>query len=324
MLDKFALQWEQTYPGLDCILFVDNCSVHRSDVITGETIESNLVLRLALRGIWVFFLPPNTTHWLQPLDDLAIGTFKNVLNQKNSDLCFSTALHENADGKIDLQDVCEAEVQAFTKPVIRRSWTNTGLAREDDPSQINEARILERAHSAFGVSSGPASSTVEKARDLALAVIHSTPRRSPRNHTEFPIPQDKCLNADELSLQRNIHRNFLEQRRIERENLAIAEEKAAEERRERRKELKELKMSRQTFLDAERQRKRAQREFEKIEKKEQQSRNTCKSCGRYWKGGPGWKECESCPYYSRCSKCSLNPLPMKEHEKNCRKNRSKK
>ena len=78
-------------------------------------------------------------------------------------------------------------------------------------------------------------------------------------------------------------------------------------------------MSRQTFLNAERQRKRAQREFEKIEKKEQQSRNTCKSCGRYWKGGPGWKECESCSYYSRCSKCSLNPLPMKEHEKNCKK-----
>ena len=130
-----------------------------------------------------------------------------------------------------------------------------------------------------------------------------------------------CCCAD---LQRNIHRNFLEQRRIERENLAMAEEKAVEERRERRKELKELKMSRQTFLDAERQRKRAQREFEKIEKKEQQSRNTCKSCGRYWKGGPGWKECESCLYYSRCSKCSLNPLPMKEHEKNCRKNMSKK
>ena len=69
-------------PGLDCIVFLDNCSVHRSDDLVSEDINANFVLGLAKKGVWLYFFPPNAIAWLQPLDDVAFGLLKDGARSK--------------------------------------------------------------------------------------------------------------------------------------------------------------------------------------------------------------------------------------------------
>ncbi len=79
ILTNFEAAWHEENPGLDCIVFLDNCSIHRSDF---EQIDANFVLQMAAKGVWLYFFPPNVTAYLQPLDDVAFGSFKQKLGRQ--------------------------------------------------------------------------------------------------------------------------------------------------------------------------------------------------------------------------------------------------
>src|SRR3989338_130641 len=118
-LFQFEKEWHLKNPGLDCIVFLDNCSVHRSDDLVSEDINANFVLGLAKKGAWLYFFPPNTTAWLQPLDDVAFGLFKMELGRK----------HE--DGRTEAKIVC--------------------MVHLDDPTRIDGEKSMCRARETFGI-----------------------------------------------------------------------------------------------------------------------------------------------------------------------------
>src|SRR3989338_7493251 len=82
MLDRVKKVWHQHHPGLNCLIYMGNCSPHRSG--DDSTLEDDFILRLSRQNIHCCFLPPNTTAWLQPLDDVPFGQLKLVLGRKHS------------------------------------------------------------------------------------------------------------------------------------------------------------------------------------------------------------------------------------------------
>ena len=102
MLEKVKFEWQLKHPGLNCILYIDNCSPHRS--AKDATLKDDFILGFKREQIHCFFLPPNTTAWLQPLDDVAFGNLKLVLGRKHRDCCFDAAVSRDADGILTLDD----------------------------------------------------------------------------------------------------------------------------------------------------------------------------------------------------------------------------
>src|SRR3989338_7163593 len=138
-----------------------------------KTTSPTEVLGLAKKGVWLYFFPPNTTAWLQPLDDVSFGLFKMELGRKHEDLCFSSAALFDQDGGLDLQHVIDAESKAFSLKAIRRSWINTGMAHPDDLTRIDGEKIMRRARETFGLPKLKAVNLVDKSAQQAIRVIRS-------------------------------------------------------------------------------------------------------------------------------------------------------
>jgi len=62
IIRKVEKVWDEVHPGVELFLLGDGCSAHTSN--------AQLVLEMHLRKKNILFLPPNTTHFTQPL---AIG-----------------------------------------------------------------------------------------------------------------------------------------------------------------------------------------------------------------------------------------------------------
>jgi DDE superfamily endonuclease len=149
ILLQFQKQWKTLYPDLHCILYMDNCSSHRSDV--DIDVDSILALNLAHKGIHSFFLPPNTTAWLQPLDDVCFGNFKTMLGREHADLCFEAAVASDFDYRLTLDDAIRIESLSFSGPTIRKSWYATGMSCKNDLSRIDPVKIMAKANSSLGI-----------------------------------------------------------------------------------------------------------------------------------------------------------------------------
>jgi len=315
MMNDFEKEWTNANPGKHCIIFLDNCSIHRSNEIRPGDLDKNLVLNLAKKGIWLYFLPPNTTSWLQPLDDVAFGKFKVVLGRAHADICFRFALHYNRDASLNLQDAVNAETEAFTKAAVRRSWINTGLATEGFPCRIDKEKIMRRARDNFGASQRGCSTPTEKAKKVALQFITNTQKPSIENRQTSPAKKNTFQNADELWVGA--------QKLQEKETLeAETREKIAQE------ALKEKEEKRQTKIDT-----RKQKELAALEKKAQKAQQAtqkqideniqlskkCRRCNMIFKGGKTWTHCKSCGQFNLCPVCSGDKRMMKQHESKCKK-----
>lgn len=320
MMNDFADRWNLIHQGLDCIVFLDNCSPHRSDSIDLEEIDANLVLRLAKKGIWLFFFPPYTTAWLQPLDDVAFGLFKRLLGRKKEQLCFSTALLMNRDGEFDLDHAVEAETRAFTKQSIIRSWINTGMSQENDFSKVDDAKILARAKEVFGEDSDKTVDIIQLAAEAARAVIDQTPPVTIGKQHQIPVSTERTYNAIELLALAEKEDAKLKEKQLEKAEREERETKEKEEKRASR-----LAKKKEEEIEKERKRveREANRDAKRREREDSKLSNRCRKCNKIWKGHKGWLECEHCSSYAICVQClKFKPLVTK-HEKNCKAKRQK-
>jgi hypothetical protein len=194
----FEREYHLIHPGLDCIVFMDNCAVHRDDLLDLTDLQNNLILDLACKGVWVYFLPPNTTAWLQPLDDVCFGNLKRVLGEERERVCFEAALYRNADGKLDLQGCYTSEEQAFTPGVIKRSWVNTGMSRENDCTEVDSDRIMARSRETYGqYINDPLSDWREQIRFYQVCIL-DTPTVDKQKPVSVPVLPNTLSNAFEL------------------------------------------------------------------------------------------------------------------------------
>ena len=285
LLLRFEKVWHLQNPGLDCIVFLDNCSPHRSDEVRPEDIDASLALTLARRGVWLYFLPPNTTAWLQPLDDVAFGLFKLQLGRKHDELAFESAALRNQDGTLNLQHVIEAESHAFTSRAIKKSWINTGLAQANDPTRVDEDKIMARARETFGQPKRGAPSDIASARRLATNVIRSHQPSSKKEPVRVAVDKACWYSADELSTLDAHQRAERAEVEARKQRETQIREEAAAKRREAQGERRETRRSQAVEKEKRKQEREARQEQSAKRRLDRDRVNRCRRCQKTWRGG---------------------------------------
>eukprot|EP00170_Pyropia_yezoensis_P002425 contig_10182_g2429 len=98
VVDLVATEWAVRNPSTSLLLFGDRLGAH----MRPDTVE-----KAVDRQVYLFFLPPNTSHFLQPLDASPFATFHNLVRRSDEQLVM--------DGKLVNIDTCDALLaSAFT------------------------------------------------------------------------------------------------------------------------------------------------------------------------------------------------------------------
>lgn len=94
------------------------------------------------------FLPPYTSHFLQPLDDVLFAVYKTQLNllarKLNSALAMTPGDEDDFSNTVLSAAHHIAVSKAFTKERIKKSFANTGIFPFD------KEKILSRGHQNIG------------------------------------------------------------------------------------------------------------------------------------------------------------------------------
>jgi hypothetical protein len=97
---------------------------------------------LLSKGIYLWLLPPHTTHLLQPLDVYVFGIFKSFFHKDKRKF---QAEHERA---IKIQDVPylikRAYLHSHTRANIVRSWELAGMGFEADTRRVEQLAIIKK------------------------------------------------------------------------------------------------------------------------------------------------------------------------------------
>lgn len=126
----FEDHWTSRNPGRECVLLFDQLGVHAQLDTVGKALE---------KGIYHYFLPKNTSHFTQPLDDTPFATFKTALARIHSADVHAAVLHGEERGRRLVAASYQAESEAFTPDNIRHAFDEVGLY------PFNPDKIMERA-----------------------------------------------------------------------------------------------------------------------------------------------------------------------------------
>ena len=70
IMREFCLIWKNLYENLHCYVFGDQLNVH---------IDPNIIAECRNNNVFLMYLPANTSHFLQPLDNICFSDFKKKL-----------------------------------------------------------------------------------------------------------------------------------------------------------------------------------------------------------------------------------------------------
>lgn len=269
-------------PGIEPLLLVDNLSVHKSPEALKFCVNNN---------IHVAFLPSNTTHFLQPEDDLIFAQFKKVLVTHLQKMLVAVTAKERALGTILLQAAQEAR-KAITPEVVRAAFKRVGICPFD------KEVILKAAYHNIGEEMYPPSDE-EEDYEWLVTLVKSTIRESlgtEEYSTVLVAPKAAQLYDGEEIL------------RLGEESAQMKKEQA-----EAKKEAQEKK--KQEILDKKRKREEQHENF--------QCRGDHDDQGKVpvWKDSGAWIWCEYCDEFGLCPRCKNKcKKQMEAHEADCAKN----
>lgn len=134
VMDRFCELWEAQHgTGLNAVLIGDNCGIHK-DVKVMERCLKHLV--------YLFFFPPNSSHFLQPLDDSVFATLKKLLLSKVREISWDTALLSFPAAELLFGAMFEAISETLlNEKNIQHAWKATGLAPYDRVTIMTNAAI---------------------------------------------------------------------------------------------------------------------------------------------------------------------------------------
>jgi hypothetical protein len=117
-MDRFIEEWRAQNPGLHAWIFGDQFSPHLNLFTMRKMLENNL-------HMW--FFPANTSHFLQPLDDVPFARIKGVV-KKESDFLPAGASIANRDVTPEFHEVVHhAITRGLRSKEILAGFRNTGL-----------------------------------------------------------------------------------------------------------------------------------------------------------------------------------------------------
>jgi len=123
MVYYFCEYWKLLNPGLHALMIFDGGCGHTS---------KDAIISLQENNIQGLFLPPNTTHFTQPLDDVPFGMFgKNLKNEISNYLVADTVKRRKIKTVISSL-VIDISKESFTEKSIRAGFKHTGLFPFDE------------------------------------------------------------------------------------------------------------------------------------------------------------------------------------------------
>lgn len=174
ILNLFCQVWEDNnLHGLKCNLLLDNLAVHRN---------VGVMLRCATRNVVTWFMPPHTSHFLQPLDNLPFAMLKRKIrsaSQGDGDwrhLCNVKSSTFNV-----VATAADALKEVFTVETIRHAFKSTGI-------WPFSPAVVARNAEAFSCSpQNPALAPAEKLVKSYVDHVRASASRSPaRGSTRVP------------------------------------------------------------------------------------------------------------------------------------------
>mmetsp|Transcript_3707 Transcript_3707/g.8975 ORF Transcript_3707/g.8975 Transcript_3707/m.8975 type:complete len:529 (-) Transcript_3707:83-1669(-) len=191
-------------PGLVQYLLLDNLAAHHNPEALAVA-EDNWVE--------IIFFPKNTTHLVQPLDDVALASVKKAARRHRSSLERDRVLsRDNLTGECYCMTVSAAYfgiAEGLTKKAVIKSFYNTGIWPWNPERILGNANITSSSteHSSFPPADASLERSCELVRDLLAEHLSSTrincaPTRSVEVHGE-PRP---LLGSDMERLRRDRER----------------------------------------------------------------------------------------------------------------------
>jgi len=141
IMKKFCELWYLESPGLYCYVFGDQFGAH---------LDPKIIRECYSKFVFLWSLPANMSHALQPLDNICFANMKNKFKSKIEEVYLIQVLTGKNKRSELFGAMYEAELEAFGMDAIKASFNNTGLypldpnkikkivAKENGKFQINE------------------------------------------------------------------------------------------------------------------------------------------------------------------------------------------
>jgi len=295
ILNDFAAEWERRHPGLYCMVIGDNLSVHEDIKLRGIMLG---------RGLHMVFLPPNTTHWSQPLDTILFGLLKTVARALVASRSFDNMLSAVKTYYCLVEVALRSIKEAFTPSAIRRAFREAGLY------PFNADKILSRIGALLEERNNTARHPAQDHATKFLSnVVGAAEKRSHRTSetqvTVGAIVYNRCQGRTTAEV---IQETIQEKATKERAKKEKEEEKARKEAERLRK--KEEKEAAKVQRAAKRQKNKEENALKRKVREEERKLRTCcmTECTRMHRvgGGNGWLGCDYCDFFWMCKSCSTN------------------
>jgi hypothetical protein len=271
IIEKFVEIWNLHHPGLHCYVFSDQLASH----FNMEIVKSAL-----LKNVFLWMLPRNTSHFLQPLDDVCFARFKQVIHKRLRQVEFRGLLSH-----VDYTDefyhvLYEIEQSVLTPRVIQRSFINCGLF------PFSSERMISLAERNIGIYTSKDPTLAEEASRAMVRVLTV--------NTDHPaVVMKRKRGVSEINQLFSPHAKVLLH------DTQIAEHVAKKRKKDEDKKQKE-------------------RDKEAHEKAKVEGRymKTCRdpSCEVTSRGGKSWTSCNVCDALF----CAKHPRYIRDHECNVR------
>lgn len=246
IMEKFCTIWLSEYEGLHCYVLGDQLAAHRDLEIVKMCFE---------KQVFLWSLPANTSHFLQPLDNACFAELKKGFRSKLERINLLGILMKVDVKKEIFTTMYEAEERAFQPNIIRASFRNVGLFPFD------EERMRELTNENSGKLKVSKDDLVNESANMFSSFLNDLVEES----------------NEEKVHQNSDHVEFLNSP----QKLIVAREKE--------KQLKEEKKKAKIG----RKRKREQEAREKLERRIRNN-CLVKECTRVKQERSTWKQCSKC------------------------------
>ena len=249
----------------------------------------------------------NTTHCLQPLDNLVFAAFKRKLYSIVDEKLYASSICGFTLDPTIIPSLLDAWNQSVSEEVIRKAFEITGLA----PFSAKTIRALLKANHMGEESDGSDGSSTEEfsGDEIANQAVKGV-RQVLSNIIEPQKQLQQQLKTVRTPVQRYIgyspmdviqqHQN----REKEKAEKQLAKENARKQRELEANERKKQKEEANKRREEERVTKRREKELRDIEKANHLLAHTCAAgCGKTCRTGPGWVGCEKCDLFWVCPDC---------------------
>lgn len=263
VMDLVVEEWTVRNPGRALLLFGDQCSAH----MRADTLE-----RALARGVYLFFLVANASHFLQPLDAAPFAVFHRHLRIKNDEYVMDAMLSGQSVRDALLAAAYHCERVSFTPAVVKHAFVTTGLW------PFNREVVRARAEENLGVAD-PGSSPREQARAMTGEVLAAARQRDAER-------RDKAVGGKAVVQRGAIHSPY---------NLVASARKRSAEMAAEAEEVRARKIAR-----AKKAADKAALVAEALLARQDMVCQVCKVTRH--RGGPGWAVCE-CGHWRACRAC---------------------